>query len=119
MCNSFVAVSIPEGASGFYRQTCWSWIGIPQPWDRAVRIAAQYRSGEVGVSQRGGATLLAEQVERAVAADGEEPGGEMAVEAFGVFAAEAQEGVLHDVAGPFEVARQADGVPQQRAFVFG
>jgi len=73
--------------------------------------------GEIDVGERGKAAFFAVNVERAVPANGEEPGRQVAVETFGSFSAEAQECVLHYVAGAVEVAGQLDSVAEQGTFV--
>ena len=60
--------------------------------------------------------LLPEDVKRPVAADGEEPFGEVGINPGAVLKTELQEGVLNHVAGPVAVADQAARVGGERAF---
>lgn len=64
------------------------------------------------------AVFLAEDVEGAVAADGEEPGFEAVADFGDVLLAEADEGVLDDVAGAVEVVEDGGGVAEQGRFEF-
>lgn len=69
-------------------------------------------SGEapgVGFFERLGAFVFAEVVEGAVPADGEEPGLEVVLDSGGILLAEADEGVLDDVAGEVEVLEESKG----------
>lgn len=64
------------------------------------------------------AVFLAEDVEGAVAADGEEPGFEAVADFGDVLLAEADEGVLDDVAGAVEVVEDGGGVAEKGRFEF-
>lgn len=63
------------------------------------------------------AALLADDIERGVAADGEEPFGDVAVDRGAGLVAEFDERVLHDVACAVVVAEQVDDIAEQRPLV--